>query len=156
MYIVYISLNSGNHYCIEALNFEEISKIASRYEFYLSDNDMKEIAELENYKGTFFRDDDKTDWLTVHKISTRNVFMGIYRDEFFNERGISADDRHEIFGGIMFGESDFEATEINEMLADYGVVNIQAVDISEPFDAFCARLDNLREMSEEYHRKNVT
>lgn len=36
-------------------------------------------------------------------------------------RDLSADDRHEVFRGIMLGESDFSVGLINEILGDYGV-----------------------------------
>lgn len=150
MYIVYCSMNSGQHFCEYAISHDDINKHLENLEFRNIDRD--EYFSI-TYKNPIFISDEKSNWVTINMLPTRDVFMDIYRDEYFNERGVSADDRHEVFGGIMFGNSDFDAEEINVVLADYGVGDIQAVDITEDYPAFCARLDNLREMSKEYHDK---
>lgn len=150
MYIVYHSSRYGGNTCQYAMNIAEINNNLRRLNFAeITPIDLVEIDRGENH----FAEDEETNWVTIHKLYTRGVFMAIYRDENFNEEGITPDDRHEIFGGIMLGSSDFNAEEMNQMLSNYNVTDIQAVDITEEYPRFCARLDNLREMSKEYHDK---
>lgn len=153
MYIVYHSSRYGGNTCQYAMNIAEINNNLRRLNFAeITPIDLVEIDRGENHFD-HFAEDEETNWVTIHKLYTRGVFMAIYRDENFNEEGITPDDRHEIFGGIMLGSSDFNAEEMNQMLSNYNVTDIQAVDITEEYPRFCARLDNLREMSKEYHDK---
>lgn len=57
---------------------------------------------------------------------TRHEFMAAYRsmptpDGSDLNAALTADDRHEIFSGIMLGASDFSVGLFNDVLADYGV-----------------------------------
>jgi len=150
MYIVYHSSRYGGNTCQYAMNITEINNNLRRLNFAeITPIDLVEIDRGENH----FAEDEETNWVTIHKLYTRGVFMAIYRDENFNEEGITPDDRAEVFSGIMLGSSDFNAEEMNQMLSNYNVTDIQAVDITEEYPRFCARLDNLREMSKEYHDK---
>lgn len=138
--------------CQHAVSIEKLKKLLVRAKFDLAFIDFDNLEKLDWGRGVFYRNSESKH-VTIFKLSTRNVFMDIYRDEFFNEEDVSVDDRHEVFSGIMLGSSDFEAEEINSVLANYNVTHIQAVDITEPYDAFCARLDNLKDMSSEYHER---
>jgi hypothetical protein len=53
---------------------------------------------------------------------TRHEFMAAYRAMCGTDGpDLTADDRHEVFRGIMLGESDFSIELFNDILADYGV-----------------------------------
>ena len=55
---------------------------------------------------------------------TRDDFMAFFRnDEQLNT--LSTDDRIEIFGTILSGESDFTKDLLDEILADYSVGNLE-------------------------------
>lgn len=150
MYIVYVSSHYGQNECRYAMNIQEVNNILKNRDF--EEVTEREFAQIEN--GEHYSEHlENTDWVTIHKLWTRGVFMTIYRSDDFNEQGITPDDRHEVFSGIMLGSSDFEATEINEMLANYNVTHIHAVDITEEPDRFAARLDNLLQENKEYWEK---
>lgn len=150
MYIIYHSSRYGGNTCQYAMNIAEINNNLRRLDFEeITHIDLVEIDRGESY----FVEDQESNWITIHKLYTRGVFMAIYRDDNFNEEGITVDDRHEIFSGIMLGSMDFEATEIQEVLGNYGIEHIQAVDIEEEPAPFAARLQNLSDMNAEYWQK---
>jgi hypothetical protein len=82
---------------------------------------------------------------------TRHEFMAAYRAMPTSEgadlnAGLTADDRHEIFSGIMLGASDFSVGLFNDILADYGVewtvqqvVAATATDAATPMTAQAAK-----------------
>jgi len=146
------SMTSQRNLALHAASIDEVKKLLVKYKFDLEFIDFRHMRELECGKGAYYVNSAGS-YVQIYKLNTRDVFMDIYRDENFNEEGITPDDRAEVFSGIMLGSSDFNAEEMNQMLSNYNVTDIQAVDITEEYPRFCARLDNLREMSKEYHDK---
>lgn len=53
----------------------------------------------------------------------REQFMEFFRNDE-SLATLTADDRHEVFAGIMLGSSDFTADMLNKVLSDYGVVSL--------------------------------
>jgi len=62
-----------------------------------------------------------------YKDITRSDFMEFFRDdEKLNE--LTVDDRVEIFSQILVGSSDFTKELLDEVLADYGVLNLEVIE----------------------------
>jgi hypothetical protein len=61
---------------------------------------------------------------------TREQFMAFFRDdEKLNE--LAPDDRIEIFGTILLGNSDITVELLQEILSDYGVSHLKAIEVEE-------------------------
>ena len=59
----------------------------------------------------------------------RHTFMEFFRDDDDDHMGsLSVEDRIEIFRTVLTGSSDFSVKLLNEILQDYSVENIVAVD----------------------------
>lgn len=59
---------------------------------------------------------------------TRNDFMQFFRDtEKLNL--LSVEDRIEVFSTILLGSSDFKKNLLEEIFIDYGVNNLQLIEI---------------------------
>jgi hypothetical protein len=92
----------------------------------------------------FWADDEST-WASVTEVSSRDVFMDIYRastDEFSHD--MSADDCIEVFSGILKGTSDITVGLFNTVAADYGS-DLHVVD--------SAIADKALNESERYHNR---
>jgi len=59
----------------------------------------------------------------------REQFMEFFRNDEALAT-LTADDRHEVFAGIMLGSSDFTADMLNNVLNDYGVVTLNVSNVS--------------------------
>ena len=61
---------------------------------------------------------------------TREQFMAFFRDdEKLNE--LTPDDRIEIFRTILLGNSDITVELLQEILSDYGVSHLKAIEVEE-------------------------
>ena len=59
---------------------------------------------------------------------TRQEFMEFFRDDE-KLKGLTADDRVEIFRTILIGGSDLTKDLLNEILSDYSVSNLDVIKI---------------------------
>ena len=60
---------------------------------------------------------------------TRDDFMEFFRDtEKLNT--LSVDDRIEVFSTILLGSSDFRKELFDNIFSDYGVTNLEVIEIS--------------------------
>lgn len=66
---------------------------------------------------------------TNHIEITRDDFMEFFRD---NEKlnTLSVDDRLEVFSTILLGSSDFRKELFDNIFSDYGVTNLEVIEIS--------------------------
>lgn len=64
-----------------------------------------------------------------HQKISREDFMEFFRDtEKLNE--LTVDDRIEIFRTILIGSSDLTKNLVNEILGDYGIDNLEIIELS--------------------------
>jgi len=112
-------LANGNYYRVQVYQGWEILYYNDR-EFFASGTELP----------TALTDIDEVDYdevrIAPEDCYNRHDFMKMYRamPEAIGEalnNDLTPDDRHEIFRGIMLGESDFSVELFNEILADYGV-----------------------------------
>lgn len=134
MYIIHISFKSGEHYSKVFLDAEAvISTITSSLEIELPDTEKRKIRDLyngggESDKECLYYGNEHTDWATVHRFSTRDVFMEIYRhDNFHSELVTSNDDLIEVFCGVLSGSSDITVDLLTELFNDYDVQGVKIV-----------------------------
>lgn len=147
MYIVYVSSRFGSNQCRYAITAEEVNTILDYF-------DMPEITgNLEEMIDEFFSIDcgnpiilfDKyANKIGIHKLHTRDVFMSIFRAEH-DDQGLSTDDRHEVFGGIMLGASDFTADGIQSIFNDYDVRQCAVIDYNLEPDDFQVQMELISE-----------
>ena len=66
---------------------------------------------------------------TKRNLFTRDDFMDFFRD---NEKLsiLSVDDRIEVFSTILLGSSDFKKSLFDEIFSDYGVTNLDVIEVS--------------------------
>lgn len=119
------------------MDTKEVNNILRSFDFPEVTNDFPTEIETEGY---YYDEDKGTNWVTIHKLWTRGVFMAIFRAEP-DEQGLSNDDRAEVFGGIMLGASDFTADGIQSILNDYDVRHIDVIDYNLEPDDFQVQMD---------------
>ena len=61
---------------------------------------------------------------------TRDQFMEFFRSDDFNQQ-MSVEDCREVFATVLKGSSDFTAEFLNEILSDYSVGDVIAVQLDE-------------------------
>lgn len=142
MYIVYLSSRYGSNQCRLALNTEEVNAILRSFDFPEVSNDFPTEIESEGY---YYDEDEGTNWVTIHKLWARGVFMGMFRELSDDEIGLTADDRHEIFAGIMFGQSDFTAKVLENVLNDYCVTQCAVVDYTLEHEEFMQQIEEIQQ-----------
>lgn len=65
---------------------------------------------------------------TIKKEITREDFMDFFRD---NDKlnTLSVDDRIEVFSTILTGGSDFKKKLFDEIFSDYGITNLEVIEV---------------------------
>jgi hypothetical protein len=66
---------------------------------------------------------------TQPELITRDQFMAFFRSDTFYEQ-VSDDDCREVFATVLKGSSDFTAEFLNDILADYSVGDIIALQLT--------------------------
>jgi len=123
---------------IQALTENEVENMSSRdvYSLLYSLNEektndvlMEEYNDCHTGARCVINDSFDLDRMRIDDTNARDVFMQIYRSGLLNT--LSVDDRHEVFSGIMLGNSDFTAELLNDVLSNYDVNNLEVRERTE-------------------------
>ena len=94
-------------------------------------DDKKDFEKIERirmqYTDLFRKDSELLNQKRIILREAREIFMDIFRIDEFHDI-VTVDDAHEVFAGVLHGESDFTKEFLDEVLGYYSVGDIDIVE----------------------------